>query len=153
MQYSRDEEGYFESEHSIATKEAYEILRNNNRSYTLTDESTKNRVYYMSDYYLSSALEEVRNAWQETLEETGINPFQAGYGSCLQQLAKEQDFATGGNDQLFGDSIESIIEAIDKILERIENPLSVENEDEENNMMDPEQETEFYTTLRAKLLA
>ena len=151
VKYTRNEDGYFESEHSFAAKEAYEILKNNNRSYTLADESTKNRVHYMSDYYLSSAPKEVRTAWKETLEETGINPFQAGYGSSLQQLAKEQDFAAGGNDQIFGVSIESSIEAIDKILERIANPLSVETEDEENNMMDPKQETQFYTTLRAKL--
>lgn len=152
VRYSRNEKGYYESEHSFAAKEAYEILKNNNRSYELADESTKNRVHYMSDYYLASAPEEVRKAWQEALEETGINPFQAGYGSSLQQLAQEQDFATGGNDQIFGDSIESSIEAIDSILERIANPLSVESEDEENNMMDPEQETQFYTTLRAKLV-
>ena len=151
VEYSRNAKGYFESEHSFAAKEAYEILKNNNRSYALADESTKKRVHYMSDYYLASAPEEVRIAWKETLEETGINPFQAGYGSSLQQLAKEQDFATGGNDQIFGESIESSIQAINSILERIANPLSIESEDEENNMMDPEQEKEFYSMLLSKI--
>ena len=151
VKYSRNEKGYFESEHSFAAKEAYEVLKNNNRSYALADESTKNRVHYMSDYYLSSAPEEVRTAWQETLEETGINPFQAGYVSTLQQLATEQDFATSGNDQIFGDTIESSIEAIDKILERIANPKISEKEDYVSSMVPPEQEIEFYTTLRNKL--
>ena len=151
VKYTRDEDGYFRSEISYAVQEAYEILRNNNRSYALCDESMKNRIHYMSDYYLSSAPEEVRQAWQETLEETGINPFQTGYVSTLQQLATEQDFATGGNDQLFGDSIESSIEAIDKILERIANPKTSEKEDYVSSMVDPEQEIEFFTTLRNKL--
>ena len=151
VRYSRNEKGYFESEHSFAAKEAYEVLKNNNRSYALADESTKNRVHYMSDYYLASAPEEVRKAWQEALEETGINPFQAGYVSTLQQLATEQDFATGGNDQIFGDTIESSIEAIDKILERIANPKISEKEDYVSSMVPPEQEIEFYTTLRNKL--
>lgn len=151
VKYTRDEDGYFRSEISYAAQEAYEILRNNNRSYALADESTKNRVHYMSDYYLASAPEEVRKAWQETLEETGINPFQSGYVSTLQQLATEQDFATGGNDQIFGDTIESSIEAIDKILERIANPKNSEKEDYVSSMVPPEQEIEFFTTLRNKL--
>lgn len=151
VKYTRDEDGYFRSEISYAAQEAYEILRNNNRSYALCDESMKNRIHYMSDYYLSSAPEEVRQAWQETLEETGINPFQTGYVSTLQQLATEQDFATGGNDQIFGDSIESSLEAIDKILERIANPKTSEKEDYVSSMVDPEQEIEFFTTLRNKL--
>ena len=151
VKYTRDEDGLFRSEISYAAQEAYEILRNNNRSYALCDESMKNRIHYMSDYYLSSAPEEVRQAWQETLEETGINPFQSGYVSTLQQLATEQDFATGGNDQIFGDSIESSVEAIDKILERIANPKHSEKEDYVSSMVPPEQEIEFFTTLRNKL--
>lgn len=151
VKYTRDEDGLFRSEISYAAQEAYEILRNNNRSYALCDESMKNRIHYMSDYYLSSAPEEVRQAWQETLEETGINPFQSGYVSTLQQLATEQDLATGGNDQIFGDSIESSVEAIDKILERIANPKHSEKEDYVSSMVPPEQEIEFFTTLRNKL--
>ena len=151
VKYTRDEDGLFRSEISYAAQEAYEILRNNNRSYALCDESMKNRIHYMSDYYLSSAPEDVRQAWQETLEETGINPFQTGYVSTLQQLATEQDFATGGNDQIFGDSIESSLEAIDKILERIANPKHSEEEDYVSSMVPPEQEIEFFTTLRSKL--
>ena len=149
VKYTRDEDGLFRSEISYAAQEAYEMLRNNNRSYALCDESTKKRVHYMSDYYLASAPEEVRQAWQETLEETGINPFQTGYVSTLQQLATEQDFATGGNDQIFGDSIESSLEAIDKILERIANPKHSDKEDYVSSMVPPEQE--IFTTLRNKL--
>lgn len=152
VKYTRDEDGLFRSEKSYAAQEAYEMLRNNNRSYALCDESMKNRIHYMSDYYLASAPEEVRQAWQETLEETGINPFQTGYVSTLQQLATEQDFATGGNDQIFGDSIESSLEAIDKILERIANPKHSEEEDYVSSMVPPEQEIEFFMTLQRKLM-
>lgn len=151
VKYTRDEDGLFRSEISYAAQEAYEMLRNNNRSYALADESTKKRVHYMSDYYLASAPEEVRKAWQETLEETGINPFQSGYVSTLQQLATEQDFATGGNDQIFGDTMESSLEAIDKILERIANPKTSDDEDYVSSMIPAEQEIEFFTTLRNKL--
>ena len=152
VKYSRNEKGYFESEHSFAAKEAYEMLKNNNRSYALADESTKKRVHYMSDYYLGSSPEEVRTAWQETLEETGINPFQSGYVSTLQQLATEQDFVTGGNDQFFGESIESSVDAINTILDRIENPLPRKNKEDESKMMDVDQEKEFYSTLLSKII-
>lgn len=41
VKYTRDEDGLFRSEISYAAQEAYEILRNNNRSYALCDESMK----------------------------------------------------------------------------------------------------------------
>lgn len=153
VKYTRDEDGYFRSEKSYAAQEAYEMLRNNNRSYALCDESMRKRIDYMSDYYLASAPEEVRKAWQETLEETGINPFQAGFVSTLQQLATEHDFATGGNDQIFGDSIESSLEAIEKILERIANPKHSDKEDYVSSMVPPEQEKAFYKALIRNLQA
>ena len=51
----------------------------------------------MSDYYLQTVPESVKTAWQETLEETGFNPFQTDVTSTLTQLSVEQDFLT---DQL-----------------------------------------------------
>ncbi len=60
----------------------------------------------------------------------------------------EQDFATGGNDQLFGDTVESSIEAVNKILERIENPLGAVTEEKQ---IDLQEEKEFYTAFLDKL--
>ena len=67
-------------------------------------------------------------AWQETLEETGFNPFQTDVTSILTQLSVEQDFLTGGDDNIFGETKESCLAAIDKVLERIENPLAAVTE-------------------------
>lgn len=86
--------------------------------------------------------------WQETLEETGINPFPEGYTSVLQQLSMEQDFVTGGNDNLFGDTMESSIEAINKILERIDNSIG-KNGSDNNEYLNHEKE--FYETLLSKI--
>ena len=66
---------------------------------------------------------------QETLEETGVNPFQTDLSSTLTQLSVEQDFLTGGNDNIFGETKESCLAAINKILERIENPLATMTEE------------------------
>ena len=55
----------------------------------------------MSDYYLQTVPESVKTAWQETLEETGFNPFQTDVTSTLTQLSVEQDFLTGGDDNIF----------------------------------------------------
>lgn len=44
--------------------------------------------------------ESVKAAWQETLEETGFNPFQTDVTSTLTQLSVEQDFLTGGDDNI-----------------------------------------------------
>ena len=74
----------------------------NNRTYQFADEKTKKQIAYMSGYYLQTVPQSVKAAWQETLEETGFNPFQTDVTSILTQLSVEQDFLTGGDDNIFG---------------------------------------------------
>ena len=47
---------------------------------------------------------------------------------CL--LYTSQDFLTGGDDNIFGETKESCLAAIDKVLERIENPLAAVTEED-----------------------
>ena len=60
----------------------------NNRTYQFADEKTKKQIAYMSGYYLQTVPQSVKAAWQETLEETGFNPFQTDVTSILTQLRK-----------------------------------------------------------------
>lgn len=60
----------------------------------------------------------------------------------------EQDFMTGGNDNLFGHTLESSRDAVNRILDRIANPLG---EAPEERSAFVEQEKEFYQALQAKL--
>lgn len=92
--------------------------------------------------------ESVKAAWQETLEETGFNPFQTDVTSTLTQLSVEQDFLTDGDDNIFGETKESCLAAIDKVLERIENPLAAVTEERAAYL---QQEKEFYTVLASKI--
>ena len=124
MKYSKNKDGWYESEANSEAQTAYEQLKANNRTYQFADEKTKKQIAYISDYYLQTVPESVKAAWQETLEETGVNPFQTDLSSTLTQLSVEQDFLTGGNDNIFGETKESCLAAINKILERIENPLA-----------------------------
>ena len=57
---------------------------------------------------------------------------------------------TGGDDDLFGNSKESYLSAINKILERIENPLGAVDE---NKSAFLEQEKVFYSTLSERINA
>ena len=66
----------------------------------------------------------------------------------MTQLSQEQDFLTGGNDNIFGNTKESCLVAINKILERIENPLGAVTEKRAAYL---QQEKEFYTTLASKI--
>lgn len=125
-------------------KAAYEMLKANNRTYTFADERTRNQIDYISGYYLEHTTETLKAAWQKTLEETGVNPFPQGFSSTLSHLAMEQDFATGGNDDIFGDDLESNIAAAKKIMERLENPLSVVSEKNAEFVAD---EKTFYVAL------
>lgn len=120
----------------------------NNRTYQFADEKTKKQIAYISDYYLQTVPESVKAAWQETLEETGVNPFQTDLSSTLTQLSVEQDFLTGGNDNIFGETKESCLAAINKILERIENPLATMTEERTAYL---QQKKEFYTVLASKI--
>ena len=148
MKYSRNENGWYESQANSEAKAAYEMLKANNRTYTFADEKTRNQIAYISNYYLENTTETLKTAWQKTLEETGVNPFPQGFSSTLSQLAMEQDFATGGNDDIFGSDLESNIEAVRKIVHRLQNPLS---EVPEWNVQFVENEKKFYTALLSNL--
>lgn len=148
MRYHKDKNGWYESEANRAAQEAYERLTADNRTYLLADELTKKRTAYISNYYLETVPESVKTAWQEAMEETSVNPFQKDLTSTLTQLSVEQDFATGGNDNLLGDTKESCLVAVHKILERIENPLG---EVTEKRAAYLQQEKEFYTVLASKI--
>ena len=148
MKYSTNNKGYFESQAATEAQAAYERQKAANMTYEFADERTKKQIAYMSDYYLSTVPESVKAAWQAALEETGVNPFPSGYHSVLQQLATEQDFLTGGNDNLFGDTLESTIGAVNRILDRIANPLG---EVTEENATFLKQEQMFYQALLSKL--
>ena len=88
------------------------------------------------------------------MEETKLNPFATTYGSTIAQIAMEQDFVTGGNNQLFSDSVENSIESVKKIIERIDNPLGVLPKSDKRYQKDAEftkKERAFYMTFLSKL--
>lgn len=148
MKYSRNERGWYESQANREAKDAYEMLKANNRTYTFADEKTRNQIAYISNYYLEHTTETMKAAWQKTLEETGVNPFPQEFSSTLSQLAMEQDFATGGNDDIFGSDLESNIEAVTKIADRLQNSLHAVSE---RNVEFVENEKKFYTALLSNL--
>ena len=61
----------------------------------------------------------------------------------------EQDFATGGNDDIFGSDKESNVAAVKRIVERLLNPSVPASE---RNAAFAENEKIFYTTLLARLV-
>lgn len=144
MNYTRDENGRFVSQAKTDAAIEYERLKTANRFYETADERTQRITTHMTNYYLKNVPEEVSKAWWEAIEETGINPFPEGYTGALQQLSMEQDFLTAGNDDIFGDSKESSIDAIERILNRIDNPIGKNIND---NMSFQSLEKEFYSTL------
>lgn len=82
--------------------------------------------------------------WKETIEEVNFNPFAQGQSTFI-CLATEKDIETGGNDKLFGDSVESAVSAVEQILDRINNPLWETDSDY------IKQEKDFYERLLVKL--
>lgn len=148
MQYSKNDQGFWESEAKSEAKAAYEQMQANNRTYEFADEKTKKQINYISEYYLKSVPSNVREEWFNTLEETGVNPFRDDLQGTLRELATEQDFLTGGNDNLFGDTVESCVEAVEKILERIGNPLGVVSDKKASYL---NEEKKFYTTFLTRL--
>lgn len=148
VNYTRDEEGKIVSEKMIAAKVAFERQQRDNLTYEFSDKRTKQTIQYRSEYYLRTASEDIKKAWDETLKETNVNPFATTYGNAISQIAMEQDFATGGNDQLFGGTMEESIESVEKILDRIDNPLGIAPEESQEYK---QQEREFYATFLSKL--
>ena len=84
-------------------------------------------------------------------ENTGRNKCESisrGISNTLSRLAMEQDFATGGNDDIFGSDLESNIEGVRKIIERLENPTSKMPEKYAEFVAN---EKKFYTALLRNL--
>ncbi len=148
MKYGRNANGWYESQADSEAKAAYEMLKANNRTFTFADERIRKQIAYISNYYLEDTTENLKAAWRKTLEETGVNPFPQGFASTLSQLAMEQDFATGGNDDIFGSDLESNIAAVKKIIERLENPLGAVSESNAEFLAN---EKTFYTVLLRNL--
>ncbi|MCM1047444.1 MAG: hypothetical protein NC433_03370 [Clostridiales bacterium] len=147
MKYSKNKKGYWESAAKTAAQDAYERQMAANKTYEFADERMKKRITHLSNYYLSTVPESVKEAWQETLEETGINPFPNG-SSTLAQLAVEQDFMTGGDDNIFGNTISSSHNAVKKILDRIDNPLGKVDDDRRAFL---QREKDFYSAFLEKI--
>lgn len=148
MNYRRDENGHFVSLAQMEVSEEYERLKSANRFYESADERTKGITSHMTKYYLKNVPEDVTIAWWETIEETGINPFPEGYTGALQQLSMKQDFLSAGNDDVFGNTKESSISAVECIIERIDNPIGKATNDglDYRNL-----EREFYSTFLRKI--
>ena len=150
MKYSKNAAGYWESAASSNVKAAYERAQADNRTFTYADERSRKQIDYISHYYLEDVTGKMQAAWQKALEETGVNPFPEGFSSTLSQLAMEQDFATGGNDDIFGKDEKSNIAAVEKILDRIDHPLGTVSEQDQSFRAD---EKVFYTAVLAYLTA
>lgn len=148
MKYSKNSNGFWESAANSSAKAAYERACANNRTYPYADERTRNQINYISNYYLENVPEQMRAAWQRALEETGINPFPEGYASTLSQLSMEQDFATGGDDDILGKDTASNIAAVQSIIDRIDHPLGDISEKDRRFRAD---EKVFYKTLLGHL--
>lgn len=147
MKYSKNKEGWWESAANTAAQEAYERQIAANKTYEFADELMKQRITHLSNYYLSTVPESVKEAWQEAMEESGVNPFSDGF-STFAQLVMEQDLMTGGDDNIFGNTVESSLAATKKILDRIENPLGKVDENKAESL---QREKKFYATLLRKL--
>ena len=118
-----------------------------NKTYEFADDLMKQRITHLSNYYLSTVPESVKEAWQEAMEESGVNPFSDGF-STLSQLVMEQDLMTGGDDKIFGNTAESSLDATKKILDRIENPVGKVDKNKAESL---QREKKFYSTLLRKL--
>ncbi len=121
----------------------------NNRTYQFADEKTKKQIAYMSGYYLQTVPESVKAAWQETLEETGFNPFQTDVTSTLTQLSVEQDFLTGGDDNIFGETKRKLFSSYRQSIG--ENRKSVGSSYRGKGSISAAGKKEFYTVLASKI--
>ncbi len=138
-------QGEIQKENSINAQTAYESLNNSSRQYRLTEAVANDAINLLSKYYLPNASDTTMQAWQDAMKETGINPFQWGTTNVLKVLSLEQDLATGGNIDLFGETVESTAEGVEKILDRLENPAG--KVDEQRNA----EERIFYESFLNKL--
>lgn len=142
-------DGILDKKSIFDAQDAYYMQIANNRTYEFADEKTKAWTNRLSDHYFRNAPPDVKQSFLDTMRETGINPFVDRYGSTLAQLAVEKDFAIGGNDNIIGNSLASAVSAVEKILERLANPISTV--DDKTYMEVRKNEEIFYESFLRKL--
>ena len=69
MKYSKNKDGWYESEANSEAQMAYEQLKANNRTYQFADEKTKKQIAYMSGYYLQTVPQSVKAAYLQQEKE------------------------------------------------------------------------------------
>ena len=69
MKYSKNKDGWYESEANSEAQTAYEQLKANNRTYQFADEKTKKQIAYMRGYYLQTVPQSVKAAYLQQEKE------------------------------------------------------------------------------------
>ena len=75
MKYSKNKDGWYESEANSDAQAAYEQLKANNRIYQFADEKTKKQIAYISDYLHQKPLLHAPNRKHMTSINTDSLPF------------------------------------------------------------------------------
>ena len=96
----------------------------NSFSDTLFDKVEKNRDIDIpkKESFRPDSSKEVMDAWDKTLEETGIDPFPMNKISTALVISVENG-TQGLSSTFLGDSIASAKNFVEQIIERLENPL------------------------------
>ena len=110
-----------------AAKDAYNILQVQNKMFSSCSEDMRNKIDYFFDYYCSNVPETFKEVFYDTMAECDVNPF-ANNSCAIPKMSYEMDVATGGNKDIFGSSIESAKEGVNKLIQFLEQHGSMDIE-------------------------
>jgi len=144
-------DGVLDKQSAFDAQDAAKVQRENNRTYALADEQTKAQIYRQIEYFFRNAPTDIKQAFYDIMEKTGTSPFGSGLEGTLRALAQEQDFATFGNDDIIGNTRESAIAGVNKILDRISLQLLTADGDDEIDVKMLNDEKAFYQALLTAL--
>lgn len=125
------DDGIVKSTESIKAEnealEAYKLSLIQNKTFNFCTDDMKENIDYYFKYYCENVPNEFKDIWYQTMQECNVNPF-ASNSSAVPRMSYEKDELTGGNKDLFGNTMETARQGVVGLIAYLDTHTSMDEQ-------------------------